>query len=37
MDVVIFDVDTQTVLLQQAVHTHLQLVDVFFHLIVIHS
>lgn len=37
MDVVIFDVDVEAVLLQQAVHTQLQFADVFLHLVVIHS
>lgn len=37
MDVVIFYVDIEVVLLQQAVHTQLQLADVFLHLVVIHS
>ena len=37
MDVIIFDVDVEAVLLQQAVHTELQFADVILHLVVINS
>lgn len=37
MDVVVFDVDVEVALLQQAVHADLQLADVFLHLVVINS
>lgn len=36
MDVVIFDVDVEVVLLQEAVHTGLELADVLLHLVVVH-
>lgn len=35
MDVIVLDVDIEVVLLQEAVHTELQLADVLLHLVVI--
>lgn len=37
MDVVIFDVDVEVVLLQEAVDTGLKPADVLLHLVVVHS
>lgn len=37
MDVIVFDVDVEAVLLQQAVHAQLQFADVVLHLVVRHS
>ena len=37
MDVIVFDIDVEAVLLQQVVHTELQLADVVLHLVVINS
>jgi len=37
VDVVIFDVDAEVVLLEQRGHTQLQLADVLLHLVVIHA
>jgi hypothetical protein len=35
VDVVIFHIDVQAVLLQKAVHTQLQLANVFFYLVIV--
>lgn len=37
VDVVVFDVDVQVVLLQEAVHAGLELADVLLHLVVVHA